>query len=83
MTKAVKTTKVIKASDIKDGMKIYVQGNLMIVSEVNKVVYPDGSGTGTYFKGHVVNEDSHIKNTIYDGGGYGSIDSCEWTIEVE
>jgi hypothetical protein len=74
--------KYIYASEIKEGMKIYVQGYLMEVKEVMKVTYQEG-GTGTYFKGYCVNKEDDIYNTGYNGGNYGSIDSHKWTIETE
>lgn len=78
--------KQIFASEIKEGMKIYVEGHLMEVKEVFHITYGKGKmnegETGTHFKAWCISKYDDIYNTIYNGSSYGSIDSHKWTIEV-
>lgn len=78
--------KVIFASEIQEGMKIWVHGYLMEARDITHLTYIRGlhiGKTGTYFKGHCVNKNDDIYHTCYNGGTYGSIDTYEWTIEVD
>jgi len=71
--------KTILAGDIKEGMKVWVQGNLMEVKNVRKII-TDGVA-GTYFNGYV-DKESNLYKTGYNGAVYGSIDIYIREIEI-
>lgn len=76
--------KTITYGEIENGMRVWNQGHLFLVSKVTRITGQREDGkTVICYTGHCVSDQDDIKGTGYDGGRYGAVETHPATVEID